>query len=353
MSAAPVNEVQAFLDQVVRDGQTPGAAALVWSADARLMACAGRLHTEANAAAVDPSTVYDLASLTKLLCTTVVAARAVDAGVLSLDETPWPHWPRVCVANVLQHNSGLPDWAPFFERADRRGPVGTAPAIQRIITDVLSTSPQCSPGERTVYSDIGFIALGALLEQRLGKPLDVLFADAARETLDAPALRFVRIDDAGFHPAVPLVAPSERCAWRRRLVIGQVHDENAYALGGVAGHAGLFGSITDVERAGRSILAALKRGGTLADFAAASGERGIGFDRATAGGSTGGVLSSRTVGHLGFTGTSLWLDPELGGGTLFALLTNHVYFGRDKTRILRVRQGFHRAAVAWLGASRA
>lgn len=339
------------LERAVAEDVTPGAAAVVLTGDhRRTAAVAGYLHRGAGALAIDEDTVWDLASLTKLLCTTLVVARAVDAGRLALHEEPWPRqWPGVTVAHVLRHDAGLPAWRPLFEAARRAGVCGL-PAGARVVVDAaLAVAPEAAPGARTLYSDLGFIALGAFLEERLGEPLDVAFAAAAR-ALGPHELRFVRLDVDGFHPAVPRVAPTERCSWRRRALHGQVHDDNAFAMGGVAGHAGLFGSLFDVEAAARFFLRTLLSDAepTLAGFAGGEGERGLGFDRATPTGTTGGALSPRAVGHLGFTGTSIFVDPEPPGAA-YVLLTHRVHESREhKERIFAVRQAFHREAARWV-----
>lgn len=335
----------------VGDGTTPGAAAVVLTGDGRRHALvAGRLHYLEGARAVDEATVWDLASLTKLLSTTLVVARAIDAGRVALDDEPWPsRWPGVTVAHVLRHDAGLPAWQPLFEAARKAGICGLPGGARAVVDAALAVAPDAPPGERTVYSDVGFIALGAWLEERLGEPLDRLFERAA-DAYGKTALRFVRLDVDGFHPAVPNVAPTERCPWRRRAIYGQVHDDNAFAMGGVAGHAGLFGSLLDVEAAARFFLRALTAPGesTLASFAAPGGVRGLGFDRATPDGTTGGALSPRAVGHLGFTGTSLFVDPTPPGAA-YVLLTNRVHESRaHKERILTVRREFHRAAAAFV-----
>ncbi|OGQ13360.1 MAG: hypothetical protein A2138_12945 [Deltaproteobacteria bacterium RBG_16_71_12] len=345
--------VERALSEAIEDGTTPGAAAVVVTGDGRRHAVlAGRQHRLAGARAIDEHTVWDLASLTKLLSTTLLAARAVDAGRLSLDEVPWPaRWPGVTAAHLLRHDAGLPAWRPLYQVARKAGVCGLPAGARAVIAAALATEPEAPPGARTLYSDVGFIALGALLEERLGAPLDLVFADAAR-VYGAPALRFVRLDVDGFHPAVPNVAPTERCPWRRRALFGQVHDDNAFAMGGVAGHAGLFGSLIDVEAAARFFLRALTEDGeaTLASFAAGGGERGLGFERTTPDGTTAGALSPRAVGHLGFTGTSLFVDPDPPGAA-YVLLTNRVHESREhKRRIFLARRAFHRAAASWVRA---
>lgn len=341
--------VAAALESAVADGTTPGAAALVVTRGGRRLAvCRGSLHRHEGAAPVDEETVFDLASLTKLLSTTVLAARALDEGKLSLDEHPWPAWPGVTIEHVLRHESGLPAWRPLFEEARRNAVVGL-PAGKRVVVDAaLATPLEAEPGARMVYSDIGMIGLGALLEARLGAPLDALFEDAARALYGPSGLRFVRLDVDGFHPAVPRVAPTERCPWRRRALHGQVHDENAFAMGGVAGHAGLFGSLNDVEKAARALLTLPDTLGRFARLPDEPGRRPLGWDRTTPGGSTGDALGPETVGHLAFTGCSLWIDPAPGAA--YVLLTNRIHESREgPEKILALRKAFHRAAAAWVG----
>ncbi len=325
----------------IEDGTTPGAAAFVMERDVVHHWCAGTLHRERGARAVNEDTVWDLASLTKLLSTTLLAARAIDDSKLALDETPWPHWPGVTVEHVLRHESGLPAWRPLFEEARKAGRAGLPEGKRIVVNAALAVELEAPPLQRTRYSDIGFIALGALLEQRFAAGLNEVFADEARRRFGATTLRFVRLDVDGFHPAVPTVAPTERCPWRRRTVHGQVHDENAFAMGGVAGHAGLFGTLRDVEACARFFLGEMTP--TLRSFAAATPppRRPIGFDHATGGASTGGALPSSSVGHLGFTGVSLWADRE--NARAYALLTNRIHDTREggAEKILALRRRFH------------
>ncbi len=336
--------VQQVLEQATSRGFAPGAvAAVVDEGGDRDVFVAGHrfpVDEGGDVAVVDERVVFDLASLTKLLCTTRLVAQAIDDEALALDEVPFPRWPGVTVAHLLQHTGGLPAHKPFFELAERHGVTGVRAGRDVVVDAVLSTPVETAPGARTVYSDLGFIALGALLEERLGDPLDELFARAS----SGPG--FVRLWRDGFHAAVPHVAATERCPWRRRAMHGQVHDENAYAMGGVAGHAGLFGAVDDVVDSAVFFLRALRdASSTLARFAFAPGERGLGFDKATPGGSTGDALGARAVGHLGFTGTSLWLDID--AGRAYVLLSNTVSPTRSGVlaRNKALRRAFHRAAA--------
>jgi CubicO group peptidase (beta-lactamase class C family) len=362
----------ACLTRVVASGLTPGCAgAVVDERGVVAAACAGTLAPDDEVPGpheVRPSTVYDLASLTKLLCTTWLAAQAVDDVLLELDELVddvfddgQRCWPGVTVAHLLWHASGLPAHRPFFrvllDDAARSHDLGRAAGARAVLAAVRGTPLEAPAGARVVYSDLGFIALGAILEARLGAPLDVLNARLLARCAPsaAPAalrgLRFVRLAEEGMHPCTPLVAPTEQCPWRKRFVQGQVHDDNAFAIGGVAGHAGLFGALDDVTAAAIGLLSAtLTSGQALARFALAHAgcagpARALGFDVATPGGSTGDTLSARTVGHLGFTGTSLWLDLERRRA--YVLLANTVHLGRDgiAARNKALRVAFHQAAA--------
>lgn len=356
MSPTNTVAIQRALDDAVDEGLAPGAAAAVVSGDGRVArVCSGTLNADDPDDArrlVSPSTVYDLASLTKLLVTTVLVADDVAAGVIDLDEAPWSWWPGLTVAHALRHDGGLPAHRPFFEtlrRPRERGFLLGRRAGKALVVDAaLRTLPEALPGARTLYSDIGFIALGALLEDRHATTLDALWA--AHPLSAQTAARFVDLEVEGFHASTPLVAPTERCPWRKRIVQGQVHDDNAFCMGGVAGHAGLFASLDDVVTIAQRLLRRLRDPhDVLARFArdrGPRGERALGFDVVTPGGSTGDALSSSTVGHLGFTGTSLWLDVDRDEA--FVVLSNTVHFGRDgviaRNKALRV--AFHKAAAA-------
>lgn len=350
MRRAPSATIQAALQAVVDDGLAPGVAVAVvvgGDADGADRFVAGTLSADASPGgpfAVGADSVYDLASLTKLLCTTVLVADAVDDDVIALDERPWPGWPAATVAQVLSHTAGLPAHHPFFAwligDPDRSWTVGLPPGRDSVVDAALKVTAD-APGA-VVYSDVGFIALGDLIERRRGRRLDALLA--SHPLVQGTGLRFVDLATQGYHPGLPLVAPTEHCPWRKRIVHGQVHDDNAYAMGGVCGHAGLFGSLNDTVAVVARLQRRLQRpGDTLAAFARYRTEvdptRALGFDVATPGGSTGDVFSPNTVGHLGFTGTSVWFD--LDTDVAVVVLSNTVHLGRDTTRArnraLRVR----------------
>lgn len=336
-----------LLRRAVDDGAFPGGVVEVGRSTGRLWHAAfGALSSEADAPPTSLTSVYDLASLTKVICTTTLAMHAVDQQVLSLDDrlrdrlSTWRGDDRVTVsiADLLAHASGLTAYLPFFR--DHTGRVEFEHAI--------ATMPlEYAPRTRSVYSDLGFILLGFILEDVYGVSLAVAFervvADAAWGELR-------------FRPPTSWrerTAPTEIDQWRGRLLVGEVHDENAWALGGVAGHAGLFGTAAAVGRFARIIATGLQSGpvtvslATFQRFMAQTdvpgSSRALGWDTMRPTSSCGTQMSRTSVGHTGFTGTSLWIDPR--ADVYIVLLTNRVHPSRDNDAILRLRPVLHDAVM--------
>jgi CubicO group peptidase (beta-lactamase class C family) len=296
-------------------------------------------------------TVFDLASLTKVLATTTVLMQAVDQGTLQLDDTlgrcfeEWRGEDRsaVTVADLLEHASGLTSHLPFFR--DHRGRDEFQHAICSLPLEYL-------PRSQSLYSDLGFVLLGFLVADAAGShgvpiPIDAQFDQVARR---------LNLGDLCYRPPAawrPRTAPTEVDPWRGRLLQGEVHDENGWALGGVAGHTGLFGTAPAVGRFARAVLETLAgatrlaRPATLARFLRHStvpaSSRALGWDTMLATSSCGHRLSSEAIGHTGFTGTSLWIDPSQD--LYIVLLTNRVHPTRDNDAILEVRPAVHDAVV--------
>jgi CubicO group peptidase (beta-lactamase class C family) len=310
----------------------------------------GRLTYAPDAAATAPDTIFDLASLTKVIATATLVMRAIDAGTLSLDDrlaARLPAWrgadrESVTIADLLEHASGLTAYLPFFR--DHHGRAEFERAI--------STLPlEYPPRTQSIYSDLGFMLLAFILEDVNRAPFagqfDDLFPFQAEEY---PAFRLkgdtARIDKTRF-------APTELDLWRGRLLQGEVHDENAWALGGAAGHAGLFGTAANVGAFARLVLRGfsgdntLANPATLARFATRStvpgSSRALGWDTMLPTSSCGTRLSPRAIGHTGFTGTSLWIDPALD--LYIVLLTNRIHPTRENNRIQQVRRDLHDAIV--------
>ncbi len=360
--------LQRLLDAGVREGvYSAAAAAMGLEGELRWQGALGRVCRESEAAAVTSETLFDLASFTKPLATALALMLLSDAGRLRLQATlgeifdlqegwlPADKRP-LTVRSLLAHRGGLPAWRPFYEDILAAPPGERADMLSRL---AAATPLEATPETVTIYSDLGFMLLQAVVERVSGQPLDRFCEERIYRPLGLTTLEFRPISGKGGH-----LGPPRQCAATEpglipgRPIFGEVHDENAWAAGGVAGHAGLFGSAGDVFR----LLAGLWRayaGEAVPPFTpagvrrfftpAAAGARALGFDVAGgAGSSAGRYFSPHSVGHLGFTGVSFWLDLE--SGQMVVLLTNRVHLGRDdKSRIQAFRPRFHEAASRALG----
>jgi len=309
----------------------------------------GRLTYEADAPPVTADTLYDLASLTKVVATTTMAMILVDEGRLDLDRPVRDFLPgfqgpgkdAVTVRHLLTHSSGLPAVAPLYKEIQGR---------QAFVERIQAMDLEYPPGSRSVYSDLGIILLGEILERVAGRPLEAFVRARVFEPLG--------MRDTLFRPPAelrPRIAPTEIDPWRGRLVHGEVHDENAYAMGGVAPHAGLFGTAGDLARFAQMLLNGGKLDGrrivsseTVELFTRRTGipgsDRALGWDTKSAEGSSAGTFfSPRSFGHTGFTGTSIWIDPERR--IFVILLTNRVHPTRENNLIREPRPGVADAVV--------
>jgi CubicO group peptidase (beta-lactamase class C family) len=273
----------------------------------------------------------------------------IERGQLALDDlvARWiPEWrgedrAAVTIQDLLEHASGLPDWVKLYEEGEGRA------GYQRAIATIKL---EYEPRTRSIYSDLGFLILGFILEDAAHASLDAQFEGIAR---------LLRTETLGFNPPRALrdrVAPTEIDEWRGRLIVGEVHDENAYGLGGVAGHAGLFGTAPDVGAFARLVLrtltmdTGLARQSTMTTFTRRTtlptSSRALAWDTMLPTSSCGHALSAAAIGHTGFTGTSLWIDP--GRDLYVVLLTNRVHPHRRNEQILALRPELHDAIVAAL-----
>jgi CubicO group peptidase (beta-lactamase class C family) len=312
---------------------------------------------DAKYPAVHVDTIYDAASLTKPVVTTTLVAMQVEAGRLGLDwpvgryipewnEGPNPEWRRtVTIRNLLTHTSGLPAHEDYFLKLHSK---------QEFIAAICREPLEYAPGTKTIYSDLGFILLGEILERATGKTVDQL----ARQQIFGP----LHMGSTMFEPPKNLlgrIAPTEEDkSYRKQLVHGVVHDENAYAMGGIAGHAGMFTTAGDLAAFCQMLLNGgiyghhrLLTRATVAQFTApeplADHTRTLGWMTPTPNSSSGRYFGPRTFGHLGYAGTSIWIDPDR---QLFViLLTNRVYPTRENNKITAVRPAVHDAVMESLG----
>ena len=334
MPASAFAPAVAFLDSAVAAGAAPGAVLGVSVGGYHFFHATGQLGV-ADSTVPDSSTVYDLASLTKVVGLTTAVMDAVGAGLLDVDAPVQRYVPafagpgkeQVTLRHLLTHSSGLPAWRPLHTHSADR-----ASALALADTTPLDTVP----GARFVYSDLGAIVLAQAVEAVRGERLDSLLDRTVFAPLGMACTRFLPPPDW-----LPHIAPTENDPWRGRILRGEVHDENASRLGGVSGHAGLFGSASDLLTFGDWLLAraadpALEPFFRSQDLPHGS-SRAFGWDTPSEGSSAGRRLSARSFGHTGFTGTSIWMDPARR--LVIVILSNRVHPTRDNARWGPVRRG--------------
>ena len=344
----PFDDVRMVIERAIDARVFPAATGEVGSTAGPLWTGAfGTLTFDPDAAATTIGVIFDLASLTKPIATTTVIMDLVRSGAIALDAPvadffeDWRGVDReaVTVRDLLEHASGLPARL-----------VDQPPATRREFEHEIGTIKlEYPPRTRSIYSDLGFILLGFLAADRGRAPLDVLFDRiTVRLTASATATVVEKPGDLTF--IVPtmrrdLVAPTEPMdvdPRRGRRLVGEVHDDYAAALGGVAGHAGLFGSAAAVGQFARAMLRAE---GAIRLFTTGStvpgSSRALGWDTMLPTSSCGTRMSSTAFGHVGFTGTSLWIDPARD--RYFVLLTNRVCGGGTLDQMREVRRAFHDA----------
>jgi len=344
-----VTRLSDFLAEEIQAGSFPGGVALVGSAQEILeTAVAGKAAVEPREVETTAQTRYDLASLTKPLCTGALAVFSPDLDLGAPPGRYFPGWKKtrydgITVEMLLTHTSGLPAWFPLYVRGEG------ASAYRETLSEI---EPEAPAGQRVIYSDLNFLLLGEILETLYSAPLDRTFA----ELIALPTG-----SEAGFRPPpAESTAATERSdateramtgalglsypRFRTGVVWGEVHDGNAFRRGGVAGNAGLFATARDVWMLARRWLLdgreELHRDRTpeLADA------RGLGWQGRRGAGSAIPLFSQRAFGHTGFTGTSLWIDPDTD--RIFVLLTNRVHPVVREADFNAVRRRFHESARA-------
>ena len=341
--AAAFSAARALLLRAIADRVTPCAVVEVGTSGQPLWREAlGRLTYAEEAPAARDDTIFDLASLTKVLATAPLVMRQIERGALGLDDrvsryvAEWTGADRapVTIRDLLAHCGGLPAHRPLFERLKGR------PAFAQAISE---TPLEYAPRQRSVYSDLGFMLLGFILEDLAPLPVQ----------LDALRVQMGSIQDLQFHPPrswLGRTAPTQVKEIRGGLIVGDVDDDNAWALGGAAGHAGLFGTAAAVGECARHVLQVLGgrtgafRPDTLRTFITRRDDvpgtsRALGWDTMLPTSSCGSRMSPRAFGHTGFTGTSLWIDPDRGAYVV--LLTNRVHPRAEGDAITALRRAVH------------
>jgi CubicO group peptidase (beta-lactamase class C family) len=336
-----------IVEQGHADRAYPAAVVEVGNAQGTLWRRAfGRLDYEADSPAATVNTIFDLASLTKVLATTMLAMRQVEGGSIRIEDLigQWiPEWrgkdrEHVTLRALLSHSAGLTAVLPFYR--DHTG--------RREFQHAICALPlEYTPDTESIYSDLGFMLLGFVLEDAGG----ATFAEQS-----TAVVRNITSSRLLFNPPAslwPECAPTEIDPWRGRLLVGEVHDENCWALGGAAGHSGLFGTAQAVGDVARVMLlslhgadAGIARPDTVRTFvtrAPVPGSRALGWDTMLPTSSCGTKMSASAFGHTGFTGTSLWIDPDADAYVVF--LTNRVHPTRENTAIRKIRPALHDAVM--------
>jgi serine-type D-Ala-D-Ala carboxypeptidase len=342
------------LDEAIQARAFPGCAyGVLADGDVALQDALGRFTYDADARAVTPETRYDVASVTKVIATTTAVMLLHQRGLLDVETPLGELLPgfianraagdrafRVTLRHLLAHNSGLPGYVEFFR---------TATTAEQTLKACLELPLEAGPGTRYEYSDPGFILLGKAIEALTGESLAPWLQ---REVFQPLGLAFT-----GFCPSPDArnsIPPTEEDKHlRHRRIQGEVQDENAWLLGGVAGHAGVFSNVGDLLRLANEMMQAAANTGKARLFDAATVEffarrqgpegssRALGWDTPSVNSSSGRHFSSRSIGHLGFSGCSLWIDLE--AKIAVALLTNRTWPDRQCQLIRQVRPTFHDA----------
>lgn len=341
----------------VEEGVFPGAVLLIGRGEEYLLHQAyGWAALFPEKQPLQPDTLFDLASLTKPLATTLGIMALIEKGLLSLD-TPWNDWgllspgpgmSPITIRQILAHSAGFQAYKPFFLDLI---PEGEDPKTH-LRQEVIRTPLVYTPGSQTLYSDLGFILLEWFFTLKTRESLDSWLRKNIYDPLGLPTMGFRPLTAFGVvHPE--RYAATEDCPWRKKILQGEVHDENTFAVGGVSGQAGLFGTAAEVFR----LLRALKRvydlpqppglfeNGLVRLFwerqdRPSGTTRALGFDTPSEKDSSAGrYFSPKSVGHLGFTGTSFWLDLEKDLTVI--LLTNRVHPTRANEKIKTFRPLLH------------
>ena len=340
--------LQSILDRAVADSAFPGAIAVIGTHSGPLVTVTAGHLDWAKSPRPTASTLWDMASLTKVIGMTSAMMQLVERGKVDLDapvQKYLPEWTgtnkdKVTVRHLITHQSGLPAFKQYYK-------VNAPP--DSILKLFIATPLDTLPGVRMIYSDIGAILLGKIVERVSGETLDGYLAHHVFKPLG--------MKDTRYKPPVslrPRIAPTENDPWRGRHLVGEVHDENAYALGQVSGHAGLFSTAHDLDRLARAYLnggalggGRLAKAATITQFTTVAdstfSSRALGWDTPSPHSSAGRFMRRPAFGHTGFTGTSLWIAPQ--HDLYVMLLTNRVNPTRANTKIGPVRVAVADAAM--------
>jgi CubicO group peptidase (beta-lactamase class C family) len=355
--------------EAVAQGVFPGAVVLVGKGEEVVYQGAFGLRSvlpEKSPMQLD--TIFDLASLTKPLATATAMMLLLREKKIRLDDRVTRFFPNfgvlgkthVTFRHLLAHCSGLPGWKPYYEdimKGENEGKINfiASRAAKSYVFERIHREKSMSPaGSQTLYSDLGFILLGEIVEEISGWPLDRYCQEKIFKPMGLRSISFIdltQLRTRRLHPVREMIAPTEQCPWRKKVLCGEVHDDNAYVMGGVAGHAGLFSSAQDIH----IFLTQLRRGlrgedsflpqpvvqeFLRRDETVKGSTYALGWDTPSAErSSSGSYFSPDSVGHLGFTGTSIWWDLEKD--CHIVLLSNRIHPSRSSDKIQSFRPYIH------------
>ena len=374
--------LNAALDEGVRESVFPGAALLVLKGgDIQYLGARGqratRLPRGEDPSSISIDTVFDLGHVSGTVATTTMLMKLVEGGRLALDDRVSRYLQTfgvlgksaITIRQLLNHTSGLAAWHPFYEELDRlnsgarRGVFSSRGATDYILNVLKRCQLKSTPGSKMLQSDLGFILLGEIIEMLTGLPLDKATAKYITQPLGLRSTSFIDLSllkRRGLHPVSEIIAPTEECAWRGRVLCGEAHDENAWAMGGVAGHSGLFSTVRDVGVLCSELIKAYHgnseflSANTVRAFWQAASELGpwrLGWEVPTReNGLAGSGFAAESIGVTSLTGCSIWLVPEMSLSVV--LLSNRINLGRSNKRIVAFRAALHEAIVsAFVGSS--
>ena len=371
------HEVEAAFAEAVERGAIPGATVVVRAgADIAYEGAFGFRAIVPERSPMRLETVFDLSSLTKPFATTVAVMMLTRDAKMRLDDrlTRFFHnfgvhgKGHVTFRHLLAHSSGLAAWRPFYQQiaeVERGGKVNfmaSRGAKEFVYEEIHREKPEAPAAAKTIYSDLNFILLGEAVEQVSGVSLNRFCRDKIFRPLELRATDFIDISlvrTRRLEPVPEMFAPTAVCPVRKRLLVGEVDDENAFAMGGVAGHAGLFAPVKEVDRIVAELLACYAGRSDFIpqkiieqfwarDPAVRGSTWALGWDSPSPEySSSGHRFSPAAVGHLGFTGTSVWIEPA--HGIAISLLTNRVHPRRDNQAIRDFRPKIHDLIMEALG----
>ncbi len=371
------HEVEAAFAEAVEKGAIPGATLVVRvGGDIAYEGAFGFRAIVPDRSPMRLETVFDLSSLTKPLATTVAVMMLTRDAKMRLDDrlTRFFHnfgvhgKSHVTFRHLLAHSSGLAAWRPFYQQiadVERGGKVNfmaSRGAKEFVYEEIHREKPEAPTATRTIYSDLNFIVLGEAVEQVSGVALNRFCRDKIFRPLGLRATDYIDISlvrTRRLEPVPEMFAPTAVCPLRKRLLVGEVDDENAYAMGGVSGHAGLFAPVKEVDRIAAELLACYAGQSDFVpqkivqqfwsrDSAVRGSTWALGWDSPSLEySSSGHRFSAAAVGHLGFTGTSIWMEPARG--IAISLLTNRVHPRRENQAIRDFRPKIHDLIMEALG----